>query len=133
MSHFLTAPQTAPQSVNLVIVDPTSATVSWTPATLAEARGFIVSYSVSYVPTGLTDNQQEVMVPENQSSFLITGLELMMEYSITVMTHTSAGPSDGTTLILLSKYKSSKLILITTFSIKYSIYYTFSVVFGRNT
>ena len=77
MSHFLTAPQTAPQSVNLVIVDPTSATVSWTPATLAEARGFIVSY----VPTRLTDNQQEVMVPENQSSFLITGLELIQYHS----------------------------------------------------
>ena len=43
------------------------------------------------------------MVPGNQSSFLITGLELMMEHSITVMTHTSAGPSDGTTLILQSK------------------------------
>ena len=70
------------------------------PVTLAQARGFVVSYSVTYVPTSKRRNV--VSIPGNQSSLLITGLEMMMEYSVTLMAHTSAGHSDGTTLVLQS-------------------------------
>ena len=72
--------------------------VTWTPLTLIEARGYIRYYSVSYTPNGSNGRKRQASletiyfnVSNASTSATITGLEPSFTYNVQVAAATSAG------------------------------------------
>ena len=75
--------------------------VSWGAVTLSEARGFPV-YTVTLIPSVSSDGEQitneMITVNTTQSSIVVGGLDVNVEYMLTVAVRTTAGQlSDGGT------------------------------------
>ena len=88
-------PIIAPQNVTVKRVAHTSMEVSWLPLSLAEARGFVSSYTVAYW-SGENDFSHSVVyvsIPGNQTTFVhvVDGLHPDLSYQIKVWANTSAG------------------------------------------
>ena len=90
-------PSIAPRNVETDRTSPTTISVTWTPLTLIEARGFIRYYSVSYTPNTNGRKRQASLgtmylnVSNTSSSATITGLEPSLTYNVQVAAATSAG------------------------------------------
>ena len=65
--------------------------VSWELLTLTQARGHVTNYSVSYQPTGSVEVETETVVPGDQNSVVIGGLDPYEAYSVQVWANTAAG------------------------------------------
>ena len=95
------APMKSPQNV---MFDRSGAyvNVSWDALTLSEARGFPV-YTVTLTPFDSSDGEQitneVITVNTTQSSIVVGGLDVNVEYMLTVAVGTTAGQvmSDGGT------------------------------------
>ena len=93
-SSFVLAPSVAPM-ITMQWTSLTDLQVSWVPLTLEEARGFIKSYIVIYS----SDDQRKMcdheisreVVPGDQSSVTLDGLDSNRQYSISVAAETAAG------------------------------------------
>ena len=71
--------------------DGLSMNVSWTPVSLAKARGFPL-YVVSYGPQNSLKKRREVMQAFSNGSFaVISGLDPRQSYSVTLSVQTMAG------------------------------------------
>ena len=83
--------------------------VSWNALTLSEARGFPV-YTVTLTPSVSSDGEQitneVITVNTTQSSIVVGGLDVNVEYMLTVAVGTTAGQlmGDGGTFIFLHSY-----------------------------
>ena len=68
--------------------------ISWNPLTLNEARGFPV-YTVTLTPSTGNDGQQitdgVIVVNTTESSIVVGGLDVNIEYTLTVAVGTTAG------------------------------------------
>ena len=90
-------PSIALKNVETVRTSPTTISVTWTPLTLIEARGFIRYYSVSYTPNTNGRKRQAsletmyVNVSNASTSATIMGLEASFTYNVQVAAATSAG------------------------------------------
>ena len=88
-------PSIAPTNVEMDRTSPTTISVTWTPLTLIEARGFIRYYSVSYTPKGrkrqASLETMYVNVSNTSTRATITGLEPSSMYNVQVAAATSAG------------------------------------------
>ena len=74
--------------------------ISWSPLTLVEARGFVLYYTITYET--LANRKREVQtlqIPEGESVAVIGGLEAASPYTVAITASTSAGagpPADKT-------------------------------------
>ena len=71
-------------------------TVSWTTLTLAEARGFILNFTIVYYPSSGNRKRQQlstmsVTVGNDSNNITINGLEEKLVYSVQVSANTVAG------------------------------------------
>ena len=78
--------------------------VSWTPLTLSEARGFIISYTVFYSPQVSRRKRQEPNIMQktvsgNVSQTTIDGLGPNTTYDVQMSANTKAGASSFTEVI----------------------------------
>ena len=84
-----------------------SVNVSWDALTLSEARGFPV-YAVTLTPSVSSDGEQitneVITVSTTQSSIVVGGLDVNVEYMLTVAVGTTAGQviSDGGTVMFIN-------------------------------
>lgn len=86
--------------VEVTRLNSTHMTVTWTPLTLMEARGFVTGYTVRASPAMSTrkrqDNGEIVKVfPSDASSGTLTTLQQGVTYGVTVSASTSAGEGDS--------------------------------------
>ena len=91
-------PSIAPTNVETDRTSSTTISVTWTPLTLIEARGFIRYYSVSYTLNGSNGRKRQgsletmyVNVSNTSTSATITGLQPSSMYKVQVAAATSAG------------------------------------------
>ena len=89
--HPLTAPK-AP-TVTVERVNGTHIRVTWE-LRPADAGGDVLSYSILYIPVTIQRENNPVVVPGNQTSVLIGGLDPQQTYTVQVWATTAAG--DGT-------------------------------------
>ena len=87
-------PQRPPEDVEFERND-TAISVTWTPLSLFEARGFPV-YTVTLTPTFTRSKRQSnidgmIIVKTNETNVVIDGLDPDVEYSLTVAVGTSSG------------------------------------------
>ena len=75
----------------------TTTSVSWTPLTLSEARGFVTFYTVAYTPVlnsrrrQVSQDTMYINVSADSSSVTIVGLDGSLAYSVQVSAGTRAG------------------------------------------
>lgn len=74
--------------------------VSWNSLTLTEARGFVVTYTVLYQRISGDRKRQisDIVVPGNESSAIIGGLNPASAYRVFVRASTLAGDGPYTSL-----------------------------------
>ena len=72
-------------------VNGTHIRVTWEELSPADARGDVVSYSILYTPVTVQREDNLVVVPGNQSSVLIGGLDPQQTYRVEVWATTAAG------------------------------------------
>ena len=72
-------------------VNGTHIRVTWEKLSLADARGDVLSYSILYTPVTIQREDNLVVVPGNQSSVLIGGLDPQQTYRVEVWATTAAG------------------------------------------
>ena len=78
-------------------ISETAMTVSWRPLTLAEARGFVSHYTVSYSPAPQTAGRKrqaamtEIVEGMDSSMVIIDGLDPDTAYQVQVSASTGAG------------------------------------------
>ena len=92
---IILAPSVSPQ-VTVKRLSGTNMTVSWTKLTLAEARGFILNFTIVYYPSSGNRKWQQlntmsVTVGNNSNNITINGLEENSVYSVQVSANTVAG------------------------------------------
>ena len=80
-----------PPKVEAMRLNNTNMNVSWELLTLIQGRGHITNYTVSYQPTGTVELETETVVPGDQNSVVIGGLDPYEAYSVQVWANTSAG------------------------------------------
>ena len=79
--------------------------IFWTPLTLSEARGFVVSYTVSYrqltssSDTGQLEEQQETA--RRSDGTIVTGLQENATYLIQVWANTAAGAGERSSIVIV--------------------------------
>ena len=98
-------PSVSPSGVRVERLNSTAMNVSWTLLTLEEARGFVISYTVSYKKDeGMAKRTTEsVVVPGGeQSSVVIGGLDPGSSYLVSVSASTSAGTGEMSEEIMVS-------------------------------
>ena len=86
----------AVRNVNVMRINNTAISVSWTPLTLTEARGRLTGYVITLSPVPLSRKRhasETVMrtVLPSESSVTIGGLDPTQQYIVTVAGSTSAG------------------------------------------
>ena len=87
-------PERPPDDIEVERND-TSISVTWTPLSLFEARGFPV-YTVTLTPTFTRSRRQSIVdgmivIKTNETNVVIDGLDPNVEYSLTVAVGTSSG------------------------------------------
>ena len=87
-------PTKSPQNVMFDRISGEYVNVSWDALTLSEARGFPV-YTVTLTPSVSSDGEQitneVITVNTTQSSIVLGGLDVNVEYMLTVTVGTTAG------------------------------------------
>ena len=97
LAHIFLAPDVTPRNFIVERVSPTTMSVSWTPLTLSEARGFVTFYTVAYTPVlnrrrrQVSQDTMYMNVSADSSSVTIVGLDGSLAYSVQVSAGTRAG------------------------------------------
>ena len=99
-SYMCLVPSVAP--MGLVVTrspDGLSMSISWSPLTLSQARGFVDYYAISYGPVGqlLTST-----TTTNGTNFVVSGLSAVLAYNVAVRGHTIVGVGPIATMIVMS-------------------------------
>ena len=85
----------AVRNVNVMRINNTAVSVSWTPLTITEARGRLTGYVITLTPVSLSRKRQASVVMRtvlpSESSVTIGGLDPTQQYTVTVAGSTSAG------------------------------------------
>ena len=94
--HVLCLHTTAPSgllSVKTTLINGSTIVVSWNPLSPVEARGFVRYYLVTWTPSSskARGSPGSANLTANATMFLITGLDPMVSYTISVSAGTSAG------------------------------------------
>ena len=106
---LITAPP-APRGINVTRINDTTISVSWQPLSLVEARGHI-TYRVMITPTTGSRRRRQAtqgervctlsspcVVPSNESSVIVGGLDRDTSYSVIVMAVNSEGEGGPTSV-----------------------------------
>ena len=88
---FCTAPNIAPMNIAPQRINGSHMRVTWTPLTLAQARGFITRYSIQAIPTGSLYAKKNQTVPGTHSTVIISDLDPQLDYCVRVWASTKAG------------------------------------------
>ena len=112
--YFSTAPSTSPMNVRAIRTTATVMIVSWRPLTLAEARGFISHYTVTYSPQIISGGRKkqaamtEVVSGMDTNAVTIDGLDPDTVYNIHVSATTGGG--DGVISVVISVPQGNQLL-----------------------
>ena len=92
---FFSAPS-AVQNVMATRINNTAIQVSWSPLTLAQARGFLTGFTITLTPTPISRKRQTndvvtAMAEPTDTSIVVTGLNPTLQYSVNVAGNTSSG------------------------------------------
>ena len=92
---MLAVPIAHPRNVIPYRINGTSALVTWTHLSLAEARGFITNYNITYwmVGSDIMDSES-ILVPGGENSTIISGLDPDSQYYFRVSASTVVGQSN---------------------------------------
>eukprot|EP00731_Ephydatia_muelleri_P025777 Em0017g860a len=98
--------------------DGLSMSISWSPLTLSQARGFVDYYAISYGPVGqlLTST-----TTTNGTNFVVSGLSAVLAYNVAVRGHTIVGVGPIATMIVMSVPTAGPTAQTTTASSSLSI------------
>ena len=93
-------PNVPPRNLKVFRSDKTEVTVTWTPMNLTEARGYVTGYKITYSSLTRrrrsTDEKTAIAYGRFHNSYVITGLDAMKKYGVTVAGMTSAGVGTAT-------------------------------------
>ena len=83
-------------SLQIQRTSPSVITVSWSPLTLTEARGFVRNYTIIYYPALATRKRQQLIrtsiaVDSNVTRTTINGLDETSAYSVQISANNGAG------------------------------------------
>ena len=97
----------AVRNVNVMRINNTAVSVSWTPLTLTEARGMLTGYVITLSPVSLSrkihasETVTRTILP-SESSVTIGGLDPTQQYIVTVAGSTSVGNGAMSNYVLSS-------------------------------
>lgn len=91
-------------------IDPTSVMVSWSPISLVEARGFVLSYTIVIVDDETGKLMAFKTVAGDQTSVTINGLSSDLSYQVQVWANTSAGAGVRTEPIQVQRFVKNNTI-----------------------
>ena len=91
----------------MIRLNDTHMNVSWELLTLIQARGHVTNYTVSYQPTGSVEVETKV-VPGDQNSVVIGGLDPYEAYSVQVWANTTAGRGNTSETLTIEAVLSQK-------------------------
>ena len=93
MYNFSVVPPVAPENLTVIRIDYTILNVSWTPLSLSEAQGIILSYQLLYVRISWNVNihKKQTNASANTSYILIGGLSHWRQYKVSIAAVTTAG------------------------------------------
>ena len=105
--HLIAVPVSHPQNVVISRINGTSALVTWTYLSLAEARGFITNYNITYwmVGSDIMDSES-ILVPGGDNSTVISGLDPDSQYYFRVSASTVVGQSNFSDPVILSQHNT---------------------------
>ena len=89
MYNFSVVPPVAPENLTIIRIDGTTLNVSWTPLTLAEAQGIILSYQLIYIH--YHDYGNQINAAANTSYIVIEDLSDWQQYKVSIAAVTTAG------------------------------------------
>ena len=113
--YFSTVPSTSPMNVRAIRTTATVMMVSWRPLTLAEARGFVSHYTVTYSPQIISGRRKrqaamvEVVSGMDTNAVTIGGLDPDTVYSVHMSATTGGG--DGAISVIISVPQGTSLLL----------------------
>ena len=92
MYNLSVVPPVAPENLTVIRIDNTSLNVSWTPLSLVEAQGIILSYQLIYVLVGSNNTRgMQINASANASYILIGGLQVGKQYGVRIAAVTTPG------------------------------------------
>ena len=104
---FFAAPTVAPRDVQTTRLNGTHMNISWELPSLVEARGFIASITITFMPSSESKRKKrQVMMieaPGNSTSTVIGGLTPDLQYMVTVSASTSEGTGPEATDVVPGK------------------------------
>ena len=92
----------------MIRLNDTHMNVSWELLTLIQARGHVTNYTISYQPTGTVELETKVVVPGDQNSVVIGGLDPYQAYSVQVWANTTAGIGNTSETLTIEATLSQK-------------------------
>ena len=101
---YILEPNAVPQNITAVWSSSTTIKVTWTPLTLYESRGHIISYTISYssMTTGLTRQSVfNVGSAHNTTEEKLEDLQASTTYLVQMWTSTIAGPGPTSPAIVI--------------------------------
>ena len=107
-------PTGSPQNVMINRISGEYVNISWDTLTLSEARGFLI-YTVTLTPSTSNDDTNRVIVMNTtESSIVVGGLDVNIEYTLTVAVGTTAGQimSDRGNCLIINDYTQYILVLL---------------------
>ena len=88
--------------------------VSWSLIPITDSNGIIGSYHITYVPITIINGiSRNVSVSGNESSVIITGLDVDVAYSVSVSANTGAGMGNDSDPVIVETQKSKWFIVYT--------------------
>eukprot|EP00731_Ephydatia_muelleri_P019111 Em0011g1151a len=104
---------TSLQNMTVTPINGSTIVVSWNPLSPVEARGFVRYYLVTWTPSSskARGTAGSANLTADATMFLITGLDPMVSYTISVSAGTSAGPPNRPTNVM-GKYVSNTIATI---------------------
>ena len=101
------APTVAPRDVQTTRLNGTHLNISWELPSLVEARGFITTITITFMPNfGSNRKKRQVVTveePGNSTSTIIGGLTPDLQYLVTVSASTSEGTGPEASVVVQSK------------------------------
>ena len=104
ISSYCSAPS-SPLSVKTTSINGSTILVSWNPLSPVEARGFVRYYLVTWTPSKARGSPGSANLTADITMYLITDLDPMVSYTISVTPGTSAGvgTASNTTVVTPGK------------------------------
>ena len=100
----------SPENVEVSRINGTAMIISWSLIPITDSNGIIGSYHITYIPATINGISENVTVSGNESSVIITGLDVDVAYSVSVSASTGAGMGNDSDPVIVETLNSKKFI-----------------------